>query len=127
MIIKKIKYLNHCPFSDMQRNIFYYHSKLKLVQNIMGETSILPSVEKTFHKSRFTKRNDNICLYIIAYFHFLYISTSRSICVHAFTIINYLDGVDLGSGLCKFSIFVPISTSYSIYFVAQTYLLQKFR
>ena len=74
---------------------------------------------KTFHKSRYTKRNDNICFCVIAYLYVLYISTSRTICVHAYMIINYLDGTDLEIGLCTFSIFVP--TYKSIYFVWQIY------
>ena len=74
---------------------------------------------KTFHKSRYTKRNDNICFCVIAYLYVLYISTSRTICVRAYMIINYLDGTDLEIGLCTFSIFVP--TYKSIYFVWQTY------
>ena len=80
---------------------------------------------KTFHKSRYTKRNDNICFCVIAYLYVLYISTSRTICVCVYMIINYSDSMDLEIGLCKFSIFVP--TNEAIYFVSQTYPLQELR
>ena len=123
----KDKILKSLPLFWYATKHFLLSFKIEARTKYYGGDFNIAECRKTFHKSRFTKRNDNIGLYIIAYFHFLYISTSRSICVHAFTIINYSDGKDLESGICKFSIFVPISTSYSIYFVTQTYLLQKFR